>query len=74
MKGPVAQRYPVNFSMNIGLGQVKRGPEGAAYIDTNVSEHAQLWTYRAWAEWMDAENWADLRQIHSPAPEAGAVL
>ena len=33
------------------------------YIDTTTNEHAQLWTYRGWAEWMDAESWGQLKQI-----------
>ncbi len=46
--------------------------EGAAYIETHVSEHAQLWTYRAWADWMAAESWADLKANHTPSPEGYA--
>jgi 3-phenylpropionate/trans-cinnamate dioxygenase alpha subunit len=69
MKGPIARRYPLNFSMNVGGGQVKRAA-GVSYIDSNINEHAQLWTYQSWADWMDAESWAALRQNHTRPPEA----
>ena len=42
--------------------------EWPAVIDTHVNEHAQLWIYRAWAEWMEAESWAALERSHSRAP------
>jgi hypothetical protein len=74
MKGVIAKKYPLNFSMHVGLGEVKKGPEGVPYIDGNVTEHPQLWTYRAWADWMDAESWDALRKSHTPAPEAGEYL
>ncbi|WP_091738539.1 aromatic ring-hydroxylating oxygenase subunit alpha [Phenylobacterium immobile] len=70
MKGVVAQRYPLNFGMGVGLAPVQR-VAGVSYVDTNVNEHAQLWTYQAWSEWMDAESWAQLGQIATSAPLDG---
>jgi phenylpropionate dioxygenase-like ring-hydroxylating dioxygenase large terminal subunit len=67
-RGVVARRYPLNFTMSVGRGVVTTPSEGPRFIDTHVNEHAQLWTYRAWAEWMDAENWAALKQHRSPTP------
>ena len=67
-KGVVARRYPLHFAMNQGHGEPKSPEKGPRYIDTNVNEHAQLWTYRAWAEWMDADNWAALKQHRSGTP------
>jgi hypothetical protein len=49
-----------------------RDDGGQRRIETVVNEHGQRWTYRAWAEWMDAVDWADLRRNHSPAP-SGAI-
>jgi len=68
-KGVVSRRYPLNFSMNLGHG-TPTTPEsgGPRFIDVAVNEHAQLWTYRAWAEWMDADNWASLKQHRTPTP------
>jgi phenylpropionate dioxygenase-like ring-hydroxylating dioxygenase large terminal subunit len=71
MKGVVARRYPLNFSMNLGLGEVQGSDRGLSYVDTHVSEHNQLWTYRAWADWMDAESWAALKRDHAMPPKAG---
>jgi hypothetical protein len=63
--GVVSKRYPFNYSMNVGNGQVVHEP-GPAHVDTaGYNEHAQLWYYRNWSEWMAAENWADLREMHS---------
>jgi phenylpropionate dioxygenase-like ring-hydroxylating dioxygenase large terminal subunit len=71
--GMVAKRYPLNFAMGVGHGAPSAPIDGGPnYIDTPVNEHAQLWTYRAWTEWMDAENWSVLKRDHTPTP-AGAV-
>jgi phenylpropionate dioxygenase-like ring-hydroxylating dioxygenase large terminal subunit len=69
-RGPIAQRYPLNFAMNLGMGEPTVTADGVRYIDTHINEHAQLWTYRAWAEWMDAASWADLKQNRTPTPVA----
>ncbi|WP_091737675.1 aromatic ring-hydroxylating oxygenase subunit alpha [Phenylobacterium immobile] len=69
MRGVVAQRYPLNFAMGLGQHAVQQASD-TSYIDTLINEHAQLWTYRAWAEWMDAESWAALKENHSVRPAA----
>jgi len=66
--GVVARRYPLNFAMGLGHGHSKAGADGIRYIDTEINEHCQLWTYRAWAEWMDADSWASLKQHRTPTP------
>ena len=70
-RGLIAKRHPLNFQMNVGLGEVKRTNAGHAYIDTNVNEHAQLWTWVSWAEWMNAESWRTLKKHHAIPPAAG---
>ena len=67
-QGVVSRRYPLNFSMNLGRGAPTTPANGPRYIDTHVNEHAQLWTYRAWAQWMDADSWAALKQHRTPQP------
>lgn len=67
--GTTSRRYPLNFSMGKGHGELHEHESGQRWIDTTVNEHAQLWTYRAWAEWMDAEDWPALKRNHSPVPE-----
>jgi 3-phenylpropionate/trans-cinnamate dioxygenase alpha subunit len=73
MRGVISQRYPLNFSMGLNKTPVQVMAE-TSYIDTTINEHAQLWTYRSWADWMDADNWASLKQNHTPAPAADALV
>ena len=35
----------------------------------NVNEHAQLWYYRSWAEWMAADSWLELLAYHPEVPD-----
>jgi phenylpropionate dioxygenase-like ring-hydroxylating dioxygenase large terminal subunit len=74
MKGPVAQRYPLNYQLNMGHGEVKRSERGLAYVDTLVNEHGAIWIYQAWADWMDAENWDALKREHTAPPLEGVVV
>jgi hypothetical protein len=41
---------------------------GQKRIESVVNEHGQLWTYRAWADWIDAESWRDLVARHARVP------
>ncbi len=67
-QGVVASRYPLNYGMNLGRGEIQQTPAGVSYIDSPYNEHAQLWLWFAWAEWMNASDWTALRRDHSPAP------
>lgn len=69
MKGSVSSRYPINYSMGLGRGEIIDDETGPPRIETSINEHAQLWHYRAWSEWMSAENWAELKANRSPVPE-----
>ena len=60
MRGPIARRYPLNYQMDYGATKLVTPDDGPAYIDTHISEHAQWWTYRAWADYMNADGWPDL--------------
>jgi phenylpropionate dioxygenase-like ring-hydroxylating dioxygenase large terminal subunit len=60
----LSKRYPLNFAMNRNGGEVKIDNAGVPYIDTNVNEHAQLWLYLSWADWMNAPDWASLMRQH----------
>ncbi|MEZ5980691.1 MAG: SRPBCC family protein [Parvularculaceae bacterium] len=64
-RGLISKRYPMNFAMNLGHGVIKQHPSGVAHIDAPLNEHAQLWTYRAWADWMAARDWAELKRNHA---------
>ena len=69
MQGVVSKRYPINYAMSLGHGEVIDDETGPPHIDGKINEHAQLWHYRAWSEWISAESWAQLRETHSPVPE-----
>jgi len=63
-RGNVSQRYDLNYAMGLGHGAVVNDEQGPARIETLTNENAQLWMYRAWAEFMDAPNWPELRAHH----------
>jgi len=66
--GTVSRRYPLNYAMNVGRGEVIEDELGPPRVETTAtSEHPQLWHYRSWAAWMAAEGWADLKVNH-PVP------
>ncbi len=67
-KGTISSRFPLNFSMGRTHGEIIDDEAGPLRIETHVNEHAQLWTYRSWVDWMAAESWADLKANHTPAP------
>jgi hypothetical protein len=69
--GTAARRYPLHFAMGKGRDEV-REDGGQKRIETVVNEHGQLWTYRAWADWMDAASWRDLEASHARVP-AGVI-
>lgn len=64
-RGLIARNYPLNYQMDADTTKLTVPEQGAAYIDTHVNEHAQFWTYRAWADWMKAASWQDLKQNHA---------
>ncbi len=64
-RSALARRHPLNFAMNLGRGEIVERQPGVASIDTHINEHAQLWTYRAWADWMTAKDWPALKCDHA---------
>jgi hypothetical protein len=66
--GTVIRQHPLNYAMNIGRGEVIEEEGGPPHVETHVNEHAQLWLYRSWSEWMAAESWQELKNNHSPVP------
>jgi len=67
-KGVISGRHPLHYAMGKDHGEVVRSEEGPPRIETLLNEHAQLWTYRAWSEFMAAESWQDLKERHSKLP------
>ena len=65
MRGVVASRYPLHYAMGLGHGEIVDDEATPPRIESHVNEHAQLWTYQAWSEWMGASSWADLQANHT---------
>jgi hypothetical protein len=63
-RGNVSRRRPLNYAMGLGHGEVIEDEQGPPRIDTLTNEHAQLWMYGAWAAFMDAPTWSELRATH----------
>ena len=68
MGGNVSSRYPLNYAMMLGRGEIINDELSPPWIETNTNEHPQLWHYRAWAEWMASSSWEELKATHSPVP------
>jgi hypothetical protein len=51
--------------MGIGTGRIIRDELTPPRIETMINEHAQLWFYQAWAEALEAADWATLRERHA---------
>jgi 3-phenylpropionate/trans-cinnamate dioxygenase alpha subunit len=60
---------PFNYTADHGHGQIIEDELGPPKVSAAPSEHAQLWFYRSWSEWIAASSWGEYREIHSPAPE-----
>jgi hypothetical protein len=67
-RGVISSRYPLNYAMGIGQGKVTTDEDGPPHIETSINEHGQLWTYRAWADWMAADSWDELKANHTEVP------
>ncbi len=70
--GAVTMRYPLNYTMGLGHGEIIDDEGHPPRIETPVSEHPQRWMYQAWSEWLTAESWSELKATHSPVP--GGVI
>ncbi len=56
----------LHYAMNIGHGDIIDDELGPPRVEApNVNEHAQLWFYRSWADWMAADGWDDLEHNHT---------
>jgi hypothetical protein len=63
--GVVSSRHPLNYTMGKGHGELVRPEEGPERIETLINEHAQLWTYQAWSDFMAAKDWTELKANRS---------
>jgi 3-phenylpropionate/trans-cinnamate dioxygenase alpha subunit len=65
VRGPRSQRIPQLLKMDLGRGAVVK-EHGLARIEGRSSEHAQLWLYHSWAQWMKGLEWDALRKSTTP--------
>jgi 3-phenylpropionate/trans-cinnamate dioxygenase alpha subunit len=65
--GFVSSRIPQALKMNLGRGIVQR-QEGLSFVESSTTEHAQLWTYRAWAQYMSGADWETIK-ANTQAPD-----
>ncbi len=65
-RGLASRRMPQLLCMDLGRGKIIRDDRGRARIEGCTNEHAQLWTYAAWAEWMKGTDWDTLRENTTP--------
>jgi nitrite reductase/ring-hydroxylating ferredoxin subunit len=70
--GAVSSRYPLHYAMGRNSDEIIIDEFGPPRVENFINEHMQFWHYRAWAEFMTAETWAQLRREHSK-PEAGRI-
>lgn len=60
-----AQQFDINYAMGLGHDEIVGGEAGdVPYIPSQMNEHAQLWMYQCWAEYLEADSWADFRRNH----------
>ena len=63
--GLASKKLPNLLNMGLGRGQIIK-EHGLARIDTTTNEHAQLWTYHSWAQWLKGTSWDELRHATTP--------
>jgi nitrite reductase/ring-hydroxylating ferredoxin subunit len=64
-RGSRSKKIPQLLKMDLGRGEVIK-EHGLARIEGTTSEHAQLWTYHAWAQWMKGLDWDELKKATVP--------
>jgi phenylpropionate dioxygenase-like ring-hydroxylating dioxygenase large terminal subunit len=63
--GFASRKMPQLLKMNLGRGKIIK-EHGLARIESSTSEHGQLWTYAAWAEYMRGASWDEIRTATTP--------
>lgn len=61
----VTRRNDLNYSMGVGKGSIQTDKDGMPpHVETLYNEHAQLWFYRVWADFMASPGWNELKRDH----------
>jgi 3-phenylpropionate/trans-cinnamate dioxygenase alpha subunit len=64
-RGAASRRIKHLIKMGVGRGKIiKEG--GLSRIEGLTSEHAQLWMYYSWAQWLKALSWDELKKATTP--------
>ena len=63
--GTASRQLPQVLNMGLGQGRIQH-EHGLARIEGSTNEHAQLWLYHAWAQWMKGLDWPELRAATTP--------
>jgi phenylpropionate dioxygenase-like ring-hydroxylating dioxygenase large terminal subunit len=66
-QGVVTSKYPFNYAMNLGRGQIIHEEGKPPRVDAKMTEHTQLWMYRSWQAYISATNWDEYK---AAAPQA----
>jgi len=64
-RGIASRRMKHLINMGVGRGKIIK-EAGLARIEGLTSEHAQLWTYHSWAQWMKGLPWDELKAATTP--------
>jgi nitrite reductase/ring-hydroxylating ferredoxin subunit len=62
--GTVMRHYPLNYQLKLGE-PVIIDEEAPPRVPDHMTEAAQRWTHRCWADYIAAESWAELRANHA---------
>jgi 3-phenylpropionate/trans-cinnamate dioxygenase alpha subunit len=63
--GYVSARIPQALKMDLHRGKIIK-EHGLARIDGEINEHAQLWTYLAWSQYMRGLSWPEIKERTTP--------
>jgi 3-phenylpropionate/trans-cinnamate dioxygenase alpha subunit len=63
--GYASRQIPQLLKMDLGRGKIIK-EDGLARIEGTTSEHGQLWTYHAWAQYMSGASWDEIKTATSP--------
>jgi 3-phenylpropionate/trans-cinnamate dioxygenase alpha subunit len=63
--GYASRQIPQLIKMDLGRGEIIK-EDGLARIEGSTSEHGQVWTYQAWAEYMSGASWDEIKAATTP--------
>lgn len=64
-RGGASREVPQLLKMGLQTSKIIK-EDGLAVIEAPINEHAQLWTYHSWREWLRNPSWDELRERTTP--------